>query len=249
MIFSVLTLFPDMIRNAAGVSILGRALAESRFELDVVNIRDFAVNDYGKVDDQIYGGGTGMLLMAEPLYQAAKAQCAKYSEMPCHVIYLSPRGRKLDQQMVESLAGKSHLMLVCGHYEGVDERFLEATQAVEVSIGDYVLTGGELPALVLMDAVARRLPGVLPSADAFEDESHGAGLLAEPQYTRPAVWQERAVPPVLLSGHAANIAAWRKARQIETTIRRRPDLDGLRRLSEEDWRAAFDVLSKETDDG
>lgn len=245
MLFSVLTLFKKQVEDWLSHSIMGRAIEAGRFLVDVVDIRDFAINDYGKVDDQIYGGGTGMLMMAEPLYQATKTQMKKHDELKAEVIYLSPRGETLDQRLVEELAKKEHLLLVSGHYEGVDERYLEAVNAREVSLGDFVLSGGELPALAVLDAVARRLPGVLPNEEAFQDESLSDGLLAEPQYTRPSSWRGKDVPAVLLSGHAANIEAWRRAKKIETTLQRRPDLAGLKSLDATDWKDALSVLQDE----
>lgn len=245
MLFSVLTLFKKQVEDWLSHSILGRAIDAGHFTVDVVDIRDFAINDYGKVDDQIYGGGTGMLMMAEPLYQATTTQIKKHEDLNTEVIFLSPRGETLDQPLVEELATKEHLLLVCGHYEGVDERYLEAVSAREVSLGDFVLTGGELPALALLDSVARRLPGVLPNEEAFQDESLSDGLLAEPQYTRPSSWRGKDVPAVLLSGHAANIGAWRRAKKIETTLRKRPDLAGLKSIDVSDWKDALAVLQDE----
>lgn len=246
--FSVLSLFPEMIEQAVSYSILGRALARAIFTLQTIDIRDHAINAYGKVDDQVYGGGTGMLLMAEPLMRATEAALA--SDAPGtrrRIIYLSPRGRVLTDQEVNRLAEEDHLILVCGHYEGVDERYLEASGAEEISVGDYVVTGGELPALILIDAVARCLPGVLPDRDALQNESHHTGLLAEPQYTRPAVWRGLVVPDVLRSGHAKNIEMWRLAKQVETTLLRRPDLTGLADIDEATWAEIVAILkSNET---
>jgi tRNA (guanine37-N1)-methyltransferase len=231
--FSVLTLFPALIDPYVSTSVLGRAKAAGLFQLQTIDIRDFAVNNYGQVDDQTYGGRSGMLLMAEPLMRAVEK--AKESvEGGADVIYLSPRGELLTDGIVTELVQSPHLILVAGHYEGVDERFLEETGAREISIGDYVLTGGELPALVLIDAVVRRLPGVLPREDAFEDESHRDGLLEYPQYTRPSVWRGRAVPDVLRSGHAANIKRWKTLKKLETTLIRRPDLLKGRDISQDD---------------
>lgn len=243
--FSVLTLFPEMIEQAVSHSILGRALARDMFSLQVIDIRDHAINAYGKVDDQVYGGGTGMLLMAEPLLQATQDAIKDDAEgIRRRIIYLSPRGRVLSDPEVNRLAAEDHLVFVCGHYEGVDERYLLASGAEEISIGDYVVTGGELPALIMIDAVARCLPGVLPDREALQNESHHAGLLAEPQYTRPAVWQGLKVPDVLLSGHARNIEMWRLAKQVETTLLRRPDLAGLHDIDEATWAEIVAILKQ-----
>lgn len=232
---SVLTLFPELIAAAVGSSITGRALASGLFQLNLVQIRDFAVNSYGKVDDYRYGGGTGMVMMAEPVYQAWQAAGPRQAGLRTRTISLSPRGQVFNQAAAKRLvAGYDHLILLCGHYEGIDQRVLDEIVDEEISIGDYVLTGGELPACVLIDAVLRLLPGVLPQ-EAYLQESHMAGLLEHAQYTRPATWQSKAVPDVLLSGHQANIDQWQEMDSLLTTLRERPDLFWENNLPAEKW--------------
>lgn len=233
MTITVLTLFPDMIRAIARESILGRALKAGLFRLEVVDIRDFSGNRYGKVDDALFGGGTGMLMMCQPVYDAHQ-KALQDGPSPARTIYLSPKGAPLTQGKVEALSGESHLVLLCGHYEGIDQRVLDAVADEEISIGDYVLTGGELAAMVVVDAVARRIPGVLPDAAAYENESHADGLLEHPQYTRPSEWMGRSVPPVLLSGHHARIVEWKRRMSLVETLRKRPDLLTSASLSEDD---------------
>ncbi|MDI9497838.1 MAG: tRNA (guanosine(37)-N1)-methyltransferase TrmD [Bacillota bacterium] len=230
---SVLTLFPELIETIVASSVTGRALADGHFELETVQIRDFAGNRYGKVDDSLYGGGTGLLMQCEPVWQAW--QSAR-SRMPADArsIVLSPKGRVLDQALVDELAAASGLILICGHYEGIDERVLEAIGAEPVSLGDYVLTGGELGAAVLIDAVSRQLPGVLPDESAWREESHIAGRLECRQYTKPETWRGRGVPEVLRSGHHARIAAWRRLDGLAETLAYRPDLFCRLDLDEEE---------------
>jgi len=229
MIYNVLTLFPEMIQQAVSHSILGRAIKAGHISVNCVNIRDFAVNKHGQVDDSPYGGGVGMVLMAPPVYDAYQhvlANIQQQDDKTPPVIYLSPQGRVLTQKIAEEIAASpsQEVILLCGHYEGLDERILEEIVTDEISIGDYVLTGGEPAALVLMDAVSRLVPGVLGKADSFKDESFSDGLLEYPHYTRPPVFRERTVPEVLLSGHHAQIEAWRKAQSLERTQIKRPDL-------------------------
>lgn len=247
--FSCLSLFPEIIEFSSTRSVCGRALEKGLFELMLYHIRDFAVNDYGKVDDALYGGGTGMLMMAEPIWQAAQRARADFQALHPSgrekVIYLSPRGRVLSQNLGRELLAYDHLILLCGHYEGVDQRVLDALQAEEISIGDYVLTGGELGAAVLIDVMARMIPGVLPGSEAWEQDSHAHGLLEGGQYTRPAEWQGRAVPEVLLSGHAANIEAFREREALKETLRRRPDLLAEYGLPAEKWEALLAEMEKE----
>ncbi|MDI9468590.1 MAG: tRNA (guanosine(37)-N1)-methyltransferase TrmD [Bacillota bacterium] len=220
---TVLTLFPELIRTIAASSITGRALADGRFALETVQIRDFAGNRYGKVDDSLYGGGTGLLMQCEPVWQA---WLSAKEQMPADArsLVLSPKGRVLDQSLVDELAAAPGLILICGHYEGIDERVLEAIGAEAVSIGDYVLTGGELGAAVLIDAVSRQLPGVLPDESAWREESHMDGRLECRQYTKPELWRGRSVPEVLRSGHHARIAEWRLLDGLAETLEYRPDL-------------------------
>lgn len=226
----VLTIFPDMVRAALGESIVGRALEKGLLTVECIDIRAYSQNKHKNTDDYPFGGGAGMVMLAQPIVDACEAN----AEAGQRRIYLSPRGRTLTQKVVEELAGEEELMLLCGHYEGVDQRLLDEYQVEEISIGDYVLTGGELPAMILTDAVARMLPGVLSEEACFTEESHYAGLLEYPQYTRPEVWRGRPVPPVLLSGHHGNIQQWRRAQSLAVTRRNRPDLWAQAELSKED---------------
>ena len=213
------TLFPDMFEPVLGASILGRARERGLLEWGCVNPRDFSEDKHRKVDDRPFGGGPGMLMMVEPLAAAIDSVRRPDSR----VILLTPQGARLDDRKAAELARESHLVLVCGHYEGVDERAVELC-GEELSIGDYVLTGGELAAMVVADALARKLPGVLKKEDAAESESFASGLLDFPQYTRPRVWRGREVPEVLFSGDHAKIAAWRRRAARAATRRKRPDL-------------------------
>jgi tRNA (guanine37-N1)-methyltransferase len=231
---TALTLFPDLIRQAVGCSVTGRAMQAGVFELEAIQIRDYAVNRYGQVDDTCFGGGYGMLMMAEPVWQAWQTACREPSGKR-RTICLSPRGRVFNQAKAAELATLDHLVLICGHYEGVDQRVLDEIADEELSIGDYVLTGGELAACVVIDALLRLVPGVLPSAEVYRRESHMAGLLEYPQYTRPAEWHGRKVPDVLLSGHQANIEKWQHLSALRTTLQQRPDLFGQQRLTAEEW--------------
>lgn len=219
----VATLFPEMCEAVLSESILGRARKNGALTVQCWNIRDYTLDKHRRVDDVLYGGGRGMVMQADPIYRCYEAVQAEAGTQP-HRIYLSPKGSVLTQQRALELAAMPHLFLLCGHYEGVDQRILDTIIDEEISIGDYVLTGGELPAMVLIDTVARMLPGVLPESLCFEDESHFNGLLEYPQYTRPAVWHEQEVPPVLLTGHHKNIAEWRLAQSLEVTKTHRPDL-------------------------
>ena len=217
------TLFPAMCEAVLSESIIGRARKAGFIEINCHNIRDYTLDKHNRVDDAPYGGGMGMLMQAQPIYDCYKAVCEKCETKP-RAIYLSPQGKTLTQEMCKELAKEECLFLLCGHYEGVDERVLEKIGFEEVSIGDYVLTGGELPALVLIDSVSRMVDGVLPSEECFTEESHYSGLLEYPQYTRPEVWEDMSVPEVLMSGHHANIAKWRHEKAVERTKAKRPDL-------------------------
>jgi len=229
----ILTLFPEMCEAVLGESILGRARERGYVAVFCRNIRDYTQDKHRRVDDMPYGGGTGMVLQAQPVYDCFASLCAELGKRP-RLIYLSPQGLPLAQNRVRELAGLEELALLCGHYEGVDERVLAEIVDEELSIGDYVLTGGELPALVLADAIARMLPGVLPNAEAFEQESHYDSLLEGPQYTRPAQWRGQAVPEVLLSGHHAFIHQWRREQSLLRTRERRPDLLEKAQMDERD---------------
>ena len=229
----ILTLFPEMCEAVLGESIIGRARNSGKVEIACTNIRDFAGNKHNKVDDMPYGGGMGMVMAAEPIYQAYRSLYTEDEKKP-RLIYLSPKGKTFTQEKAVELSRLDRLVLLCGHYEGVDERVLEEIVDEEISIGDYVLTGGELPALTVTDAICRMLPGVLSDTLCFEEESHFAGLLEYPQYTRPAVWHEKAVPDILISGDHAKVDAWRRAKSLLTTMERRPDLLTEAELSEHD---------------
>lgn len=219
----IATLFPEMCEAVLSTSIIGRARTKGALTVNCHQIRDYTTDRHNRVDDSPFGGGMGMVMQAQPVYDCWKAVRAQ-SEVPMHTIYLSPKGKTLTQQKVRELAELPRLFLLCGHYEGIDQRVLDKIVDEEISIGDYVVTGGELPALVLTDAVARMCENVLPSPDAYMDESHFSGLLEYPQYTRPEIWEGEAVPPVLLSGHHKNIAAWRTKESQRITKERRPDL-------------------------
>ena len=219
----ILTLFPEMCESVYSESIIGRSIAKGLIDIHSHNIRDYAANKHHNVDDTPYGGGMGMLMMAQPIYDCYMSVCEQTETKP-YLIYMSPQGKVLTQEKVKELAKKKNIAILCGHYEGVDERVIESIVDEEISIGDYVLTGGELPALVLADSVARMLPGVLANDEAMEKESHYSGLLEYPQYTKPAVWNGMAVPDVLLSGHHANIEKWRTEQSLKRTKERRPDL-------------------------
>ncbi len=219
----IATLFPEMCEQVLSESIVGRARAAELVEIHCHNIRAYTADKHNRVDDTPYGGGMGMLMQAEPIFCCYRAVSAMASPRP-RVIYLSPQGKPFTQADAVRLSKEPRLFLLCGHYEGVDERVLEEIVDEEISIGDYVLTGGELPALVLTDAVVRLCDGVLSDDICFEEESHYNGLLEYPQYTRPAVWREREVPPVLLSGHHKNITEWRLEQSLARTAERRPDM-------------------------
>ena len=219
----IATLFPEMCEAVLSESIIGRARRSGAIEVHCHNIRDYTLDKHRRVDDTPYGGGMGMVMQAEPIYRCWQAVCQAAGSRP-HTIYLSPKGRVLTQDIAVELSRREHIFLLCGHYEGVDQRVLDRIVDEELSVGDYVLTGGELPALIVTDAVARMCHGVLPAAAAFEDESIFSGLLEYPQYTRPEIWEGEAVPEVLLSGHHLNIARWRRDESLRITQARRPDL-------------------------
>ena len=221
--FHIMTLFPDMVKQGLSESIIGRAANKGLLSIDAVNIRDFTLDKHKKVDDYPYGGGAGMLMQAQPVYDAWKSIADKLSKKP-RTIYLTPQGQTFTQQMAKDFAKEEDLVLLCGHYEGIDERVLEEIVTDYVSIGDYVLTGGDLPAMVMVEAVSRIVPGVLSYDESGATESFEGNLLEYPQYSRPEVWMDKAVPKVLLSGNQKEITAWRKARAVERTKERRYDL-------------------------
>lgn len=222
--FYCMTLFPEMIEQAMNTSIIKRAMEKELICLDAVNIRDYAGNKHGRVDDYTYGGGAGMLMQAQPVYDAYQAVKTKLNGKSAKVIYTTPQGKIFTQEDAVELSGEENLIFLCGHYEGIDERVLEEIVTDYYSIGDYVLTGGELPALVMMDAVARLVPGVLNNEESSMTESFSNGLLEYPQYSRPEEWMGKRVPEVLLSGHHANIEKWRLEQSNIRTRERRPDL-------------------------
>jgi len=224
----ILTLFPEMFAGPFSASILGRAASRDLVRIRLHNIRDYAHDKHRTTDDYPYGGGAGMVLKPEPIFEAVEAIKAEIvaaeGEVELPVILLTPQGRLLNQAVAGELAGYSHLMLICGRYEGVDERVCQSLVTDEISIGDYVLGGGELPAMVIVDAVVRLLPGVLGSEASPRDDSHTGGLLEYPQYTRPAAYRGQQVPDILLSGNHAQIEQWRREQSIRRTLARRPEL-------------------------
>lgn len=225
--FDIMTLFPEMVMNGLGTSIIGRAVKNEILEIEAWNIRDYAFNKHSSVDDYPYGGGAGMLMQAEPVYQtylAIREKAALPEGKQPRVIYLSPQGKPFNQKMAEDFAKEDELVLLCGHYEGIDERVLEEIVTDYVSAGDYVLTGGELPAMMIVDAVSRLIPGVLHNDVSAEFESFQDNLLEYPQYSRPEIWHDKQVPPILLSGHHANVEKWRREQSVIRTAKWRPDL-------------------------
>ena len=232
--FHVLTLFPEMIRNGMNTSITGRAINAGILSVEAINIRDYAFNKHQKVDDYPYGGGAGMLMQAEPVYLSYEAIKEKIGYRP-RVVYLTPQGKVFHQEMAKELAKERDLVFLCGHYEGIDERVLDEIVTDYVSIGDYVLTGGELPAMVMIDSISRMVPGVLSNQESGETESFAGNLLEYPQYSRPEEWHGQKVPPVLLSGHHANIEAWRREQSVMRTAKRRPDLLKKADLTNKEW--------------
>ena len=219
----ILTLFPDMCLGVLGESIIGRARENGCVEINCRNIRDYTEDKHNRVDDAPYGGGTGMIMQTQPIYDCFMSLCDELGKRP-HLIYMSPQGKTLTQERVKELSQLDNVALLCGHYEGVDQRVIDEIVDEEISIGDYVLTGGELPALILADAISRMLPGVLANEDAFTLESHYGSLLEYPQYTRLFEWHGEKVPEVLISGHHANIAKWQREQSLKRTLERRPDM-------------------------
>ena len=221
--FHILTLFPKMVMDGLNTSIIGREIDAGLLEINAVNIRDYSTNKHMKVDDYPYGGGAGLVMQPEPVYRAYKDLTKNMKKKP-RVVYLTPQGTTFHQEMAKELAKEEELVFLCGHYEGIDERVLEEIVTDYVSIGDYVLTGGELPAMVMIDSISRLVPGVLHNDDSAGDESFENGLLEYPQYTRPPVFLDKEVPEVLLSGHHENIRKWRHEQSVKRTKERRPDL-------------------------
>ncbi|MGE5615060.1 MAG: tRNA (guanosine(37)-N1)-methyltransferase TrmD [Bacillota bacterium] len=231
--FDILTIFPEMFDAVLGASIIGRARESGIITVNTHNIRDYSKDKHKKTDDYPYGGGNGLVMLAQPIYDTYMSIAGSLDYKP-YFIYMSPQGKLLTQELAEKLSSLKHIVILCGHYEGVDERVLEELVDEEISIGDYVLTGGELPAMVLVDAVSRTIPGVLSNSGSYKEESHTNGLLEYPQYTRPYEFLGKKVPDILLSGHHANIEKWRRKQSLKRTKARRPDLFEKLELSEED---------------
>lgn len=245
--FHIMTLFPEMVMKGLSTSIIGRAVDKGLLTLNAVNIRDYANNHYGKVDDYPYGGGAGMVMQPQPVYDCYQALTEQIGKKP-RVVYLTPQGSVFNQKMAADFAKEEDLIFLCGHYEGIDERVLESIVTDAVSIGDYVLTGGELPAMVMIDCISRLVPGVLHNDLSAEFESFQDNLLEYPQYTRPEVFMEKAVPPVLLSGHHANIDKWRREQSVIRTAMHRPDLLEKAELSEQEAALVQKVREQNAED-
>lgn len=239
----VLTLFPEIIEANVNTSIVGRAITSGVIDLKTINIRDYSLDAYSKVDDRLFGGGTGMLMMCQPIYDAWSAIRSK---IPCgqktHTIYMSPKGKVFNQKKAIELSGIENVIFLCGHYEGIDQRVLDEIVDEEISLGDYVMTGGELAASIVIDSMARLVPGVLPNEEAYTDESHMNGTLEYPQYTRPAVWRDREVPAILISGHHKNIEKWKHLLSLYETMQKRPDLFEKLELTEEDFEELIEYI-------
>ena len=243
--FHVMTLFPDMVAGGLGTSITGRAIENHIFELNIVNIRDYSRDKHNHVDDYPYGGGAGMVMQPGPVYDCYQDIVKDMNKKP-RVIYMTPQGKVFNQAIAEELSREEELIFLCGHYEGIDERVLEEIVTDEVSIGDYVLTGGELPAMVMIDSISRLIPGVLNNDDSAEYESFQDGLLEYPQYTRPETFMDKKVPPVLLSGHHGNIEKWRREESLKRTLLRRPELLETAELTKDD-KKILEMLRKNLD--
>ncbi len=242
----IMTLFPALIDSVLGASVIGRAQAHGLIELHTHNIRDWAMDKHHKADDAPYGGGRGMVMLAEPLYLCHQAVCGGAH---LHTVMMSAQGAPFCQQKARELLSRGRFVIVCGHYEGIDQRFIDECVDEEISIGDFVLTGGEIPAMAVADAVFRMVPGVLPDETAFQEESHWNGLLEYPQYTRPEVWRGRTVPDVLLSGHHANIIRWRRKMSLKRTKADRPDLFSRFEPQDKADQKILDELESEGDPG
>ncbi len=241
----IITLFPEMCEAVMSESIIGRARKKGAIEIVCHQLRDYAFDKHKRVDDTTYGGGMGMLMKAEPIALCYEEICRRTDSKP-HFIYMSPKGRTLTQSRLKELTQYENITILCGHYEGVDQRLIDEYIDEEISIGDYVLTGGELPALVLADSLGRLMPGVLSDDLCFSDESHYNGLLEYPQYTKPAEWRGRTVPEVLMSGHHANIEKWRREKSLEETAKHRPDMLENAELSDRD-KAFLNSLNENKD--
>ncbi|MBR3058710.1 MAG: tRNA (guanosine(37)-N1)-methyltransferase TrmD [Clostridiales bacterium] len=239
--FSVLTLFPEQVKNFLSESIIGRAMEKDILSIDCIDIRDFSGNRYGKVDDTLFGGGTGMLMQCEPVFQAFSSLYDASKETKPHCVFMSPKGQVLSQKKAQELAKYDHLVILCGHYEGIDQRVLDEIVDEDVSIGDYVLTGGEVAACVVIDCISRMIDGVLPNSEAYEEESHMSGYLEAPQYTKPNIWHDKKVPEVMLSGNHAKIKEWKRIHGLYDTWKRRPDMLEKLEISAEDWQKILKI--------
>lgn len=239
----IMTLFPDMCNSVLGESIIGRARQSGSVEINCIDIRDYTLDKHRRVDDKPYGGGMGMVMAPQPIYDCFNALCDEIGKRP-HLIYMTPQGKTLTQDRVKELSRLDNIAILCGHYEGIDERVIDELKPEEISVGDYVLTGGELPALIVADSVARMLPGVLSNDECFEEESHFSSLLEYPQYTHPSEWKGRVVPEILLSGHHANVDKWRREKSLERTLERRPDMLEKAELSKEDLEYIYNIKNK-----
>lgn len=240
----ILTLFPEMMETYLNESVVGRARAKGLFEIFCHNIRDYTQDKHRRVDDTPYSERQGMLMQAEPIYRCYEA--VKGDRDP-HVIFVSPAGKPFDQQKAKELSEKSDILILCGHYEGVDQRVIDEIVDEEISLGDFVLTGGELPALCITDAVVRLLDGVLSKPDCYMDESHYSGLLEYPQYTRPEVWHGKEIPQILISGHHENIRRWRHEQSLIKTYEKRPDMIKRLELSEQDKKLLEEYRAKKVE--
>lgn len=239
----ILTLFPEMCNAYLSESIIGRARKSGKVQIECKDIRNYTKDKHRRVDDTPYGGGMGMIMQVEPVFDCFEALCSEIGERP-HLIYLTPQGKTLTQQRVKELSKMNNIALLCGHYEGIDERVIEELRPEEISVGDYVLTGGELPALILADSISRMLPGVLSDDECFTEESHFSSLLEYPQYTRPHEWHGRSVPDVLLTGHHANVEKWRREKSLERTLERRPDMLEKADLSKKDREYLAELMQR-----
>ena len=243
--YHILTLFPDMVRDGLNTSIIGRAIEKVILSVEAVNIRDYTKEKHGHVDDAPYGGGAGMVMQAAPVCDAYEALCARLGGRRPRVLYMTPQGQVFNQSIARELSKEEELVFLCGHYEGIDERALEMIVTDYLSIGDYVLTGGELPAMVMIDCISRLVPGVLNNDLSAEIESFHDNLLEYPQYTRPEIYEGRRVPEILLSGHHKNIDLWRRQQSIERTLKRRPDLLAGARLTDKERAYLQNLVSGE----
>ena len=240
----ILTLFPEMFEAVLDNSIIGRAQDKEILSVNYIQIRDFANNKHRQVDDYPYGGGAGMVMQAEPIFEAYKSVCVGLDYKP-KTIYMSPQGKPFRQGVAKKLSKEKHLVILCGHYEGVDQRVLDEIVDMEISLGDFVLTGGEIAAMAVVDATVRLIPGVLKSEVSFSEESHFNGLLEYPQYTRPEVWHGIPVPDVLLSGHHKNIEVWKREMSILTTFRKRRGMLSKAKLSDKDKKMVAELKKSE----